>query len=324
MTHDRPVLGVLLMLGFCIVAPVGDAVAKLLGQEVPLGELLLVRFAFQAAVLIPLVILTRRAWRMSPRIFRLTSIRTLLHIISIGAMFTALQYLPLADAVAIAFVMPFIMLLLGKFVLDEEVGIRRIGACVVGFIGTLLVIQPSFVAVGWPALLPLVVAVVFSLFMLTTRQIAKETDPISVQAVSGVLATVILLPLTLIGNQLNIAPLKLIMPDTYQLTLLLAIGALGTATHLLMTWALKYAPSATLAPMQYLEIPIATLVGWLIFSDLPNQLATVGICITVAAGLYIIIRERANALQSSEAPEKPLKDAALARSSTSQVAQPPA
>ena len=60
-------------------------------------------------------------------------------------MFTALQYLPLADAIAIAFVMPFIMLLLGKYVLDEEVGSRRLIACAVGFAGTLMVIQPSFV-----------------------------------------------------------------------------------------------------------------------------------------------------------------------------------
>jgi hypothetical protein len=70
-------------------------------------------------------------------------------------MFASLRYLPLADAVAIAFVMPFIMLLLGWFYLGEEVGPRRFGACIVGFIGTLMVVQPSFAEVGWPALLPL-------------------------------------------------------------------------------------------------------------------------------------------------------------------------
>ena len=62
-----------------------------------------------------------------------------------------------------------------------------------------------------------------------------------------------------------------------------------------MTWSLRFAPSATLAPMQYLEIPIATLIGWLMFSDLPNGLAALGIAITCAAGLYIILRERAMA-----------------------------
>lgn len=293
MTRDKPVLGILLMLGFCTVAPMGDAVAKLLGQSVPLGQLLLLRFAIQAGLLIPLVLLTGRLWRMRGRILWLTALRTLLHIIGIGAMFTALKYLPLADAVAIAFVMPFLMLLLGRFVLGEEVGLRRILACVVGFCGTLMVIQPAFAQIGWPALWPLVVAVVFSLFMLVTRQLAKDTDPIGLQAVSGVMATAVLLPIVLIGNATGSEVLSLIAPDPREWLLLGAIGILGTSAHLLMTWSLRYAPSATLAPMQYLEIPVATLIGWLIFRDLPNTLATAGICVTIAAGLYVVLRERA-------------------------------
>ncbi|MEX0316938.1 MAG: DMT family transporter [Ruegeria sp.] len=295
MTHDRPVLGILLMLGFCVLAPMGDALAKLLGQTAPIGLLLLGRFAVQAAVLIPLIALTGRPWRMRGRVLRLTMIRTGLHIVGIGAMFTGLQYLPLADAVAIAFVMPFIMLLLGKYILGEEVGSRRLGACILGFIGTLMVIQPSFAEVGLPALWPLLVAVIFALFMLVTRQIAKETDPVGLQAVSGVMASAVLLPALLLGNRAGLDQLTLILPDARTTWLLLAIGLLGTGAHLLMTWALRYAPSATLAPMQYLEIPIATLIGWIIFSDLPDGLAALGICITIAAGLYVILRERTSA-----------------------------
>jgi drug/metabolite transporter (DMT)-like permease len=62
-----------------------------------------------------------------------------------------------------------------------------------------------------------------------------------------------------------------------------------------MTWSLRFAPAATLAPMQYLEIPVATLFGWLIFSDLPDGLAALGIAITMGSGLYVVHRERANA-----------------------------
>ncbi len=290
------------MLGFCFVAPMGDAVAKLLGKSVPLGELLLVRFAVQALILIPIVWLTRRAWRMRGRVLWLTMTRTVLHIVGIGAMFTALQYLPLADAVAIAFVMPFIMLLLGRYVLNEEVGSRRLAACIVGFIGTLMVVQPSFVQVGWPALLPLVVAVNFSVFMLVTRQIAKETDPIGLQAVSGVMAVTIMLPLLLLTQNAGIPALDLIVPTQVEWTLLVAIGLLGTLAHLLMTWSLRYAPSATLAPMQYLEIPVATVIGYLVFADLPNGLASAGICVTIAAGLYIVLRERAIARTTARTP----------------------
>lgn len=295
MTHDRPVLGILLMLGFCVVAPMGDAVAKLLGQSLPLGQMLLIRFAIQALVLIPLVLATGRRWRMRRRVLALTAVRTGLHIAGIGAMFTALRFLPLAEAVAIAFVMPFLMLLLGKYVLGEEVGSRRIAACVVGFIGTLMVIQPSFAVVGWPALLPLLVAVVFSLFMLVTRQIARETDPIGLQAVSGVMAVAVLAPALLIGQASGFGPLTSIAPDGREWLLLAAIGLLGTAAHLLMTWSLRHAPAATVAPMQYLEIPVATIIGFLVFSDLPNLLAGAGICVTVAAGLYVVLRENAMA-----------------------------
>ncbi len=280
------------MLGFCVVAPLGDAVAKLLGALVPLGFMLLIRFAVQAVVLIPLVATTQRPWRMRGRILWLTVLRTGLHISGIGAMFTALKYLPLADAVAIAFVMPFMMLILGKFVLGEEVGGRRLLACIAGFVGTLLVIQPSFAQIGWPALWPLAVAMTFSLFILTTRQIARETDPVGLQAVSGVMAVVVLVPALLIGNAFGIEPLSIVMPQPDHWVLLIGIGLVGTTAHLLMTWSLRYAPAASLAPMQYLEIPVATLFGWVIFRDLPNTMASIGIVITVAAGLYIILREQ--------------------------------
>jgi drug/metabolite transporter (DMT)-like permease len=303
MTQDKPLLGILLMLGFCVVAPMGDAVAKILGQSIPLGQLLLVRFAVQAIILIPMVWASKLVWRMNGWVLKLAFLRTVLHIFGIGAMFTALQYLPLADAVAIAFVMPFIMLLLGKYILGEDVGARRLIACIVGFIGTLLVVQPSFADVGWPALLPMVVAVNFSFFMLITRQIAKETNPIGLQAVSGVMAVGIMVPALAITAGMGIDALTLIAPTGFEWSMLGAIGVLGTLAHLLMTWSLRYAPSATLAPMQYLEIPIATVIGFWVFKDLQNGLATVGIAITIAAGVYIILRERAISRDLAATPE---------------------
>ncbi len=291
MTADRPLLGILLMFGFCVLAPMGDALAKLLGATIPLVMLIGVRFLVQTLILVPLVAVSGRSLAMSPRILRLTALRTGLHVVGIGAMFASLRFLPLADAVAIAFVMPLIMLLLGHYVLKEEVGPRRLIACSVGFIGTMLVIQPSFAEVGLPALLPLLVAVVFALFMLVTRRIAKKVDPMSMQAVSGAMATVGLGLVLLVGGRLH-PDLGVVMPDRTEVTLLIAIGAIGTLAHLLMTWSLRFAPSATLAPMQYLEIPVATLVGWMLFADLPNGMAAVGIVITIASGLYIVMRER--------------------------------
>ncbi len=297
---DRPFLGILLMLGFCVLAPLGDAMAKVLGADMSVGFLVLVRFTVQAALLLPLVLLLKYPMPQGARFIRLTAFRTVLHIAGITLMFSSLQYLELADAIAIAFVMPFIMLLLGKVYLNEDVGAHRLAACAVGFVGTLLVVQPNFVQVGLPALLPIGVAVVFALFMLVTRAIAKDVDPIGLQALSGVMAVPAVGLAMILFPETPLLALRTI-PDNAWL-LLAILGCMGTVAHLLMTWSLRFAPSTTLAPMQYLEIPIGTLIGYLIFHDLPNGLAAVGISITIAAGLYVIVRERAISRRPAIAP----------------------
>lgn len=304
MIADRPLLGMLFMLGFCLLAPLGDAVAKLLGESLPLGLLVLARFLAQAVILLPLAWASRLRLALPPRLLGLALARTLLHIVGIGAMFLSLRYLPLADAIAIAFVMPFLMLLLGRFVLGEQVGPHRLGACLVGFVGVLLVIRPNYAQVGAPALLPLAVAVAFALFMMVTRGLAKAVDPVALQAVSGVLAVAVLAPALALASLAGVeigwqAALATLAAEPRTLALLLAIGTLGTLAHLLMTWSLRLAPAATLAPMQYLEIPFATLIGWAIFADLPDGLAAAGIALTVAAGLYVIHREQVNARRAS-------------------------
>jgi len=297
---DRPFLGIVLMLGFCVLAPLGDATAKLLGNTLSVGFLVFIRFAVQAVLLLPLVVLAGYALPRGARLIRLTALRTVLHICGIGLMFSGLQYLPLADAIAIAFVMPFIMLLLGRVFLNEVVGPHRLIACAVGFAGTLLVVQPNFAAVGAPALLPMGVAVVFALFMLVTRQIAKQVDPVGLQALSGLMATPVLGAALLGMPDLPILAVEPVSGSDW--ALLAWLGVLGTLAHLLMTWSLRFAPSATLAPMQYLEIPIGTLIGYIIFRDLPNGLAGLGICITIGAGLYIIVRERRLSRQPPPTP----------------------
>ena len=156
-----------------------------------------------------------------------------------------------------------------------------------------MVIQPSFADVGWPALWPVGVAVSFALFMLVTRKIAKAVDPIAMQALSGVIAVPVLAAMLLLPEGPGTPPpLALDLPSGGALWLLFATGILGTLSHLLMVWSLRFAPTATLAPMQYLEIPLATLVGFAAFGDLPDGLAALGIVVTITAGLFIIARER--------------------------------
>ncbi len=304
MTADRPMIGIALMLGFCIVAPMADATAKLLGDRIPLLQILVVRFGLQIVFLAPFVLVDWSRVALSRRVWILTFFRTLLHIAGIGLMVMSLRFLPLADAVAIAFVMPFMLLLLGWMFLKETVGARRLAAVVVGFIGTLMVVQPSFAEIGAPALLPFGVALIFALFMLVTRAMAKEADPIGMQWVSGIMAALILFPIFALADGSLWVEIDRVQPSRPDWGLLITMGFLGTFGHLLMTWSLRFAPASTLAPMQYLEIPGAALVGYVVFRDFPDGLALIGIAVTIAAGLYIIFRERA--LSQAAAPPSPV------------------
>ena len=101
---------------------------------------------------------------------------------------------------------------------------------------------------------------------------------------------------------LDIAPARFVLPTGGDALLLGVLGVLGTVAHLLMTWSLRFAPASTLAPMQYLEIPFATLFGWLLFRDLPDGMAAAGIVVTVTSGLYIVLRERATPAPAPPAP----------------------
>jgi drug/metabolite transporter (DMT)-like permease len=291
MIMDRPIIGIAFMLGFCVFAPMGDAAAKSIALATPLLVLLLARYLTQWLLPLPLILASGRNLKMTSTVARIILARSVVHIAGVAVMFTAYRYLPLADALAIAFVFPFIMLVMGKVFLDEQVGIRRLVACTVGFLGTLLIIQPSFAAVGLPALLPLLVAFLFALLVLLTRQIAKDYDPVCLQSASGFISAVILVLAWVTTRHLQIFDLGLVMPSPEQAQTLVLVGVFGTLAHLAMTYAVRFAPSATLAPMQYLELPIATAIGWVMFSELPNGLAAVGITITVMAGLAVIYLE---------------------------------
>lgn len=303
--QDRTYTGVLLMLGFCVIIPFGDATAKILGTKLPLFEILFWRFALQAVLLLPFMLAAERP-ALHGRLTAMIALRTGLLIGGMGSMYASLRVLPLADAVAIAFVMPFLLMLLAWLMLGESIGPRRLAACAAGFVGTMMVIKPSFVDVGAAALLPLAVAVFFAFFMLTTRRIAREIDPIPLQAISGLMAAAALLPVVLAGRWLGAAPAEGEPAGAMLVLLVVLLALIGTVAHLSMTWSLRFAPASTLAPMQYLEIPFATLVGWMVFGDLPDGMAALGIMVTIAAGLYVLHRERrAQAEVVAAAPRRP-------------------
>ncbi len=295
MSNDRILPGVALMLAFCAIAPLLDVASKLAAQTIPVGQITGARFVIQGVLMLPVVLLMRLPFGMSRRALGLTVIRTVFLILSTYSFVAAIQFMPIADALAIVFIEPFIILILGHFLFGDEVGPRRIWASVVGFGGSLMVIQPSLVAFGPVALFPLGTALFFALYMLVTRQLSGEMHPVVMQFQTSLIGSLICVPLLWLFDGSGIVELDPVMPQGWAWLWLFGVGFWAAVSHMCMTYALKFAPSATLAPLHYLELVSAVILGYLVFGDFPNLLTWTGIAVIVASGLYIIHRERLSA-----------------------------
>ncbi len=303
MTRDTTLQGILLMLAFCVLAPLLDVSAKLAAENgIPVGQVTAARFVVQTALMLPVMLFMGLALRLSPRALAWTSLRALFLLVSTFAFVSGIEVMPIADALAIVFVEPFILLILGSLIFGDHVGPRRIAACSVGFCGALLVIQPSLAAFGLVALWPLATAFLFAFYMLVTRAISAWMHPVTMQFHTSWTGLLMCLPVMILANGSGIPSLDPIWPVGWNWLWLAGVGFWAAVSHMCMTYALKYAPSATLAPLHYSEIVTAVILGYLIFDDFPNAMTWAGIAVIVSSGLYIIHRERLAARLKRLAP----------------------
>lgn len=300
---DRILPGVALMLLFCAVGPLIDVAAKLAAQTVPAGQITAARFLIQALLMAPVVLIAGKTFRLSRADLRLTLIRAGFLLLSTFSIVSALKVMPIADALAIVFVEPFIILLFGWLVFGESVGPRRIGASAVGFAGALLVIQPSLSAFGWVALWPLATAFSFAAYMLVTRVQSRRMDPVPMQFHTAWVGAALSLPILVLANGTGLPDLDPIMPEGISWLWLASVGVAATASHMAITYALTFAPSSTLAPLHYLELVAGVILGYLVFSDFPSPLTWAGIALIAGSGLYVIHRERVNARSRRITPQ---------------------
>ncbi len=294
---DKVLTGVALMLGFCLTAPLLDVAAKLASSSVPVGQITAARFVVQCVLMAPLVGYMGVSLQVARKQWLPLIARALLLLFATFCFVAAIRVMPLADALAIVFVAPFIVLLFGKFFMEEDVGPRRVGACMVGFVGVLFVIQPSFAAFGAVALIPLGTAVAFAFYILVTRGLSRRMHPVAMQFHTGLFASVFCIPVLLLAQGSGSDLFDPVWPAGIAWLWLFGAGFFATLSHMMMTYALSFAPSATLAPLQYFELPVATLFGYLVFHDFPNAMSLTGIAIIIGAGLYMIHRERITARQ---------------------------
>lgn len=285
------------MVGFCVTAPVMDAMAKLTPHDIPVSEILAARFGVQVIALFPLALLLGVAHKPNFTEMAGHLLRGAMLLLATFFFFSAIRFMPIANAMAIFFVEPFILTLLGGFFLGEDIGPRRIIACVVGFIGALFVIQPSFDDLGLVALFPLGTAVTFAAYMVLTRSMSANQHPITLQAYTAIAASALIFPLIFAFEGSGVELLDPVWPSAFAWKTLLAVGVLASISHLMLSTALKLAPATTIAPLQYLEIAGSVTVGYLLFSDFPDSLTWLGIAIIVGSGLYVFARERINSIK---------------------------
>ena len=275
-----------------LVVPSMDILGKLVSKEITGIQVAQWRFGFQALLILPVLLWTRGAGGLLPNRIGLNIARSLLIACAVTSFFTALRWMPVPDAIAVFFVEPLILTILSAIFLKEYIGWRRRCAVVAGFVGALIVIQPSYAVFGAVSLLPVLTACLFATYLILTKKLASGEDPLTMQFFSGIVGFAFLALVASTGSAAGISILAVIWPSPVQWLMLAGVGTIATVCHLMIVHAFRRAPASVLAPFQYLEIVSATTLSYLVFDDVPNAWKWLGISIIIGSGLYVWWRER--------------------------------
>ncbi|NTJ64569.1 DMT family transporter [Agrobacterium rhizogenes] len=294
-TQQNPLRGMTIMASAMILLPTMDAIAKYMAsfEGMSPGQVTFYRFFFQLVCMLPMLLTVAGRSAFSAKRPWMNLLRGALHGAASLLFFAAVKYMPLADVFAIYFVEPFMLTALSALFLGDKVGWRRWLAIVIGFVGAMIVIQPSFEIFGLKALLPVACAFLFALYLFMNRAVGEADSPMTMQVMAGVGGTLFMSVTLLAGASAGIADFEPSLPaSTLGLILLLILGSISGYAHMLVVRAFRLAPLSLLAPFQYFEIISATVLGYAIFGDFPNLSKWIGIAIIVSSGLFIIWRER--------------------------------
>lgn len=266
-----------------------DAVSKTLIVDYPIGQILWVRYAFFAGFATMLSLRSGgplAGFRTERPV--LNVLRAVLLVAEIACFVLAFRFLPLADTHAVAAVYPLLITALSALVLGEAVGPRRWAAVAVGFLGVVVILRPGLGVFNPATLIPLLGASLFAVYQILTKIVARRDG-----------MTTLLMYTGWVGFALTsfVGPLQWAPPDLKGWILLPIAGATGVIGHLTLIRALEAAPASVLQPFNYTLLVWATVVGFVVFGDLPDGITIAGAGIVVASGLYTWWRERVRARQ---------------------------
>ncbi len=279
---DRIFLGLVLMALAMFIIPVRDGLAKHMATTLPVFTIAWGTYVAAAVFAVPTALIAHGRAAILPAGLGSQTARTLLLVGAMTAFFMSIRTVPLANAIAAYFVAPFVAAALAPAVLGERITWSIAVSVACGFIGVLLVLRPDG-QFDSNILWAVAAGVLFALYMLATRMAARQAPPLAALSYQTLLGAIVLTPFAIWAEAANLTP---------YLGLFALIGLLQSASHGLSISAFRFAPAGVLAPLVYLEIVAAVLVGFIAFGDWPVMQTWIGIAVIVAAGALVAVQRQ--------------------------------
>jgi drug/metabolite transporter (DMT)-like permease len=259
-----------------------DGLAKLLGGQYSVIQVAWARYAFA----VPVLLATARPARW-PGLLRcerpsLQAVRGLLPLLANVTVIVGVGLMPLADATAVSFASPLLVVALSVPLLGERISVHSWIGVACGFMGVLLIARPGAGALAWAAVFPLATAFLFALYQILTRLVSRSDDPVVTLAWTVAVGLVLTTPLL---------PLAWHAVGGSDWLLLGLSGLLFGGGQYLLIRAFALAPAAVLTPFTYAQIVAAVVFGALVFGDVPDLWTMAGTALVILAGVYVIRRQ---------------------------------
>lgn len=277
--HSRRI-GISLVIAATLCFSIIDACAKWLVQQLPVAQVVGLRFATHVGWMLVLLLPWQGVAAVRVRNPRLQGLRALMLASMTGLNFIALQYLQLAEVGAIQFSVPVLIALMSAWLLHERLDLRRWAAIGAGFAGVLLVMRPGSSAFHPAILLSVGNAVLYAAFNLLTRRMAASETPEAMQFVSALGAALVLAPF--------VVAVWVWPRDAVTWAVIALCGLAGGLGHWFLAMAHRYASAAVLGPFLYQQIIYMVAWGWLLFGQWPDAFVIAGAAVVVGSGLYLL------------------------------------
>jgi drug/metabolite transporter (DMT)-like permease len=282
-----PTSAILLVVGSVLCFTLLDTITKFTTQLYPVPVLVLARYAVQMLAMLIWLGPSMRLDLLRTQRLPLQVFRGLVLLASSLFFVAALKSLPLAEATALNYSTPVIVVLMARFFLGERLTPIRIAFVVTGAVGMLLIVRPGSAVFQGAAGYALFAALFYASYQILTRLLAGE-NPRVLLFYPGIVGTAIMLALAP-GFQW---PAQ--MPWTHAL-LIICGGLLGTLGHFLFILAFRHAPASAITPFTYMQLVWATLAGWVVYRHFPDAAAIAGMAIIGGSGLLIALLDRRRA-----------------------------